>query len=170
MKKALSVIISLMMVVAVCVCSAGVVYAADNVGSIETTVRSLDVKVEVNGAPSKDVTYDAGASNPYKLKFSYNGKGTLIGWEFPGMNEGTDFEILSEEGNSIEILVSASYDDEVIANAIVKFDAEESTTKKPASNSGATSPETGVLTATGLGVAGAGAAILLAIKKKDDAE
>lgn len=170
MKKALSVILSVMMVVAACVCTSSVVFAADNVGSIETTARSLDVSVEVNGVVSKDITYDTEKSNPNKIEFTYDGEGELIGWEFPGMIEGTDFEIISEEGDSITILVDASYEDEVVANAIVKFASGETTTKKVSANDTATSPETGVFAATGLGVAGAGAAVLLAIKKKNDAE
>ena len=122
------------------------------------------IKVEVNGKPSTDVTYDVDKSNSNKVSFKYDGDGELLGWEFPNMTEGKDYTIISEEGNTITILVSEDYEDIVTANAIVKQASSNST--KPNKNS--KSPKTGAVTATGLGLTGAGAALLLALKKKDE--
>ena len=122
------------------------------------------IKVEVNGKPSTDVTYDVDKSNSNKVSFKYNGDGELLGWEFPNMTEGKDYTVISEEGNTITILVSEDYEGIVTANAIVKQAGSNST--KPNKNS--KSPKTGAVTATGLGLTGAGAALLLALKKKDE--
>ena len=122
------------------------------------------IKVEVNGKPSPDVTYDVDKSNSNKVSFKYDGDGELLGWEFPNMTEGKDYTIISEEGNTITILVSEDYEGIVTANAIVKQAGSNST--KPNKNS--KSPKTGAVTATGLGLTGAGAALLLALKKKDE--
>ena len=122
------------------------------------------IKVEVNGKPSTDVTYDVDKSNSNKVSFKYDGDGELLGWEFPNMTEGKDYTVISEEGNTITILVSEDYDGIVTANAIVKQASSNST--KPNKNS--KSPKTGAVTATGLGLTGAGAALLLALKKKDE--
>lgn len=167
MKKILSVLLSVMMIFAVgmgttCVAMAETVKSP---GSIDVT---RPVRVEVNGNTSKDVTYDVDETNPLKFTFTYDGDGKLIGWEFPNMIEGVDYEITVEEGNVITIVVYDSYEGTVVANAIVE--EKETTTKKPNKNDEPTSPETGVFTATGLGVAGAGAAILVALKKKNGAE
>lgn len=168
MKKILSLVLSVMMIFAVGVGSTTIALAATTVKSPSHTDITRPVKVEVNGNSSKDVTYDVDKKNPNKFKFSYDGDGKLIGWEFPGMIEGVDYDIISEDGNTITILVHDSYTGTVTANAIVEKD--ETTTKKPNQNGNPTSPETGVFAATGLGVAGAGAAILVALKKKNDAE
>ena len=122
------------------------------------------IKVEVNGKPSPDVTYDVDKSNSNKVSFKYDGDGELLGWEFPNMTEGKDYTIISEEGNTITILVSEDYEGIVTANAIVKQAGSNST--KPNKNS--KSPKTGAVTATGLGLTCAGAALLLALKKKDE--
>ena len=83
------------------------------------------------------------------------------------MTEGVDYEIIREKGDSITILVSAEYDGEVIANAIVKEATTKETTKK---NKKEKSPKTGAASLAGIAAMGAGAAILTALKKKEDAE
>lgn len=170
MKKLLSVILAVVMVMAISV-SSSVAMAAGTVGSIQSTTKKTPTPSgQVNGQVSPDVSYEKDPSNPNQLTFTYEGDGDLEGWEFPGLTEGVDYEIVSEEGNSITIRLINGYDGEVIANAIVKFADGETTTKKVSTNKKPTSPKTGVVSAAGLGVAGAGAAILIAMKKKDDAE
>ncbi|MBQ9531870.1 MAG: hypothetical protein IJR70_07330 [Eubacterium sp.] len=164
MKKLISVLLSVVMLVSV---SAVAVNAFADVQSQETTKTSTKITVEVNGNTTKDVTYKTDPDDPAKITFTYTGSGTLDGWEFEGMVEGTDYEIVSQDGNSITIRLLNGYDDEVTANAIVK----EKSTKKSSEGSGkGKSPKTGAATATGLAAAGAGAAILLALRKKEDAE
>ncbi|MBE6742138.1 MAG: hypothetical protein E7570_07530 [Ruminococcaceae bacterium] len=156
MKKILSVLLSIVMLASV---SAVAVNAFAVVESQQTTKTSSKITVEVNGSTTKDVTY---TENPEKneITFTYNGSGTLEGWEFDGMIEGEDYEIISEDGNSITIRLLNGYDGDIDANAVVKDKGK----------GGKKSPKTGAATATGLAAAGAGAAILLALRKKEDAE
>ena len=164
MKKFLSIILSVIMVFSVGLASTSVAMAK-TYSSQETKKPGYStIKVEVNGKPSTDVTYDVDKSNSNKVSFKYNGDGELLGWEFPNMTEGKDYTIISEEGNTITILVSEDYEGIVTANAIVKQAGSNNT--KPNQNS--KSPKTGAVTATGLGLTGAGAALLLALKKKDE--
>ena len=164
MKKIISILLSVVMLVSV---SAVTFSAFADVESQETTKTSSKVTVEVNGNTSKDVTYKTDPDDPATITFTYTGDGTLEGWEFDGMVEGVDYEIVSTDGNSITIRLLNDYDGDITANAIVK----DTTTKKSSEGSGkGKSPKTGAATATGLAAAGAGAAILLALRKREDAE
>ena len=164
MKKILSILLSVVMLVSV---SAAAVNVFATVQSQETTKTTSKVTVEVNGNTSKDVTYQTDPDDPAKITFTYDGTGTLEGWEFDGMVEGVDYKIVSQDGNSITIELLNDYDGDITANALV----EETTTKKSSEGSGkGKSPKTGAATATGIAAAGAGAAILLALRKREDAE
>lgn len=164
MKKLLSIVLSLVMLLSVSVAS---INAFAAVGSIESTTKQNKIILEVNGKTSTDVSYERDPEDPRKITFTYDGDGELIGWEFPGMEEGVDYEIISEKGNNITILVSEDYEGDVIANAIVKEETTGETTKKGDKEK---SPKTGAASAAGIAAMGAGAAILTALKKKEDAE
>ena len=164
MKKIISVMLSLVMLVSA---SAVAVNAFAAVESQQTTKKTTNISGEVNGVVSGDVTYTPDDDDPAKITFTYEGDGTLEGWDFEGMVEGVDYQIISEDGNSITIELLNGFDGDIIANALVED--EEETTKKSGKKKGK-SPKTGAVTATGLAVAGAGAAILLALRKKEDAE
>ena len=167
MKKALSIILSLVMLLSVSVAS---VNAFAVVGSIETTTKKNAINTQVNGKNSADVTYQEDPSNPRIITFTYDGDGELLGWEFPGVTENVHYTVISEEGKAITIRVADDYDGEITANAIVRLDdeeeEEETETKK---NESKTSPKTGAGLA-GVAAMGAGAAILAALKKKEDEE
>ena len=163
MKKILSILLSVVMLVSV---SAVTVSAFADVASQETTKSTSKITVEVNGSTSKDVTYKADPDDPAKITFTYKGDGTLEGWEFDGMVEGVDYQIISEDGNSITIELLNGFDGDIDANALVK-DAGKGSGKGSGKGK---SPKTGAAAATGLAAAGAGAAILLALRKKEDAE
>ncbi len=176
MKKILSVVLSLVMLFSVGAIS---VNAFAAVGSVEETKGAIEIVTEVNGKPSDEITHATDPDEPRKITFTYTGDGELIGWEFPGMSEGVDYTIVSEDGNSITVLVADAYAGEVIANAIVNEDEEEEeeTTEKETTTKATTvksestkSPKTGAAASAGLLAMGAGAAILTALKKKEDAE
>jgi uncharacterized protein (UPF0333 family) len=162
MKKLISVLLSVVMLVSV---SALSINAFADVQSQQTTKSSSKVTVEVNGNTSKDVTYQTDPNDPATITFTYNGDGTLEGWEFDGMVEGVDYQVISEDGNSITIELLNGFEGDIDANALVDSDSEG--TK---GNGKGKSPKTGAATATGLAAAGAGAAILLAMRKREDAE
>lgn len=171
MKKILSILMSVLMVASVL--SVSVVPAiAKTYGSQESTTEGRKITVDVNGQGSNDVTYKVDDKDKNKITFTYDGDGNLEGWDFGDLVENVDYVIVSQDGNSITIrLLNPNAD--ITANAIVKENEggettkPEKTTVKP--DNGGTSPATGASLA-GVAVAGAGVAMLLALKKKDDAE
>ena len=175
MKKLLAIILSIVMVTAVGMLSVPV-YAA--VGSIETTEPITKNKIipQVNGEDSGDVNYEWISENPKQIKFTYDGDGTLEDWDFGDLEEGVDFKIIAADDNSITIeLLDASYNGDIIANAIVDEEEEESTTETTTQadtttkqDNNPTSPKTGAAAAAGIAAMGAGVAILTALKKKED--
>ncbi len=165
MKKIISVVLSILMLISVASASSVVFAAGGNVQSIESTTKANKINVEVNGNETNDVIYEKDPTDPTKITFTYTGDGELQGWEFPGMTEGVDYKIISEDGNSITIQLLNGYDGPVTANAIVK----ETTTKKKKDNEKKKSPKTGAVSASAVAVAGAGVAILAAMKKREDA-
>ncbi len=189
MKKVLSIILSLVMLVSV---SALSMTAFATVGSQETVTQITHNKIipQVNGKDDGDVTWEWLSDDPKQIKFTYDGDGDLEDWEFGDLEEGVDYKVISRDGNAITIeLMDTSYDGDIVANAIVNDEEEEeeetttkanTTTKK---NESKTSPKTGAAAAAGIadtkqgrksdeyaGIAamGAGVAILTAIKKKED--
>mgnify|MGYP002135164704 CR=1 FL=1 len=86
------------------------------------------------------------------------------------LHEGIDNSDVAEDGNTITIQLINGYEGDVIGNAIVKFQGETTTKKAPRKDKKSRSPKTGATMATGLALAGAGAAVLAAMKKKQDAE
>ena len=86
------------------------------------------------------------------------------------MTEGKDYKVISVDGNTITIQLINGYEGDVIGNAIVNFQGETTTKRAPRKDNKSNSPKTGATMATGLALAGAGAAVLAAMKKKQDAE
>lgn len=183
MKKVISIILSLVMLISVGVLAMPVFAEEDTggliVGSQETVTTPDHNKIipQVNGKDDNDVTWEWISDNPKQIKFTYNGDGTLKGWEFGDLVEGKDYKVVSKDGNSITIELLTDYDGDIIANAIVEEEEEptESTTSQvstttvsPTSNNSSTSPKTGAAAAAGIAVMGAGVAILTALKKKED--
>lgn len=54
---------------------------------------------------------------------TYIGKGTLTDWEFPWSAKGTDYEVVSQSGNSIELRYINAYGGIPYINAIVDFNS-----------------------------------------------
>jgi hypothetical protein len=166
MKKLLSIVLSVMMIFALG--STTMVAMAATVQSYESTTKASTISGQVNGQTSSNITYERDPEDPNKITFTYNGDGDITGWEFPGMEEGVDYQVLDEDGNTITIELLNGYDGDVVANVLVDEEGEtaEKTTKKSTTGK-STSPNTGAVSATGLAVAGVGVAVLAAIKKND---
>lgn len=172
MKKIISLVLSLVMAISVGA-MATIPAMAKDVVSPHSTTKAVDISTKVNGSTSKDITFNRDKNDENVITFTYNGKGNLTGWEFPGMKEGKDYVVTSEEGNSITIELINGYDGKVVANALVDNGSEttkgnKETTKKTDKKS--TSPKTGAVSAAGIAVAGAGVAMLAALKKKSSDE
>lgn len=173
MKKIISILLSIMMVVAVGTMSAIPAMAASvTVGSGE---NSVVVGGSVNGSNSNFVVITQNPDYPGQFTFEYVGNETLVNWEFIGL-EATDYFVSSKQGNKITIELSTTGSKkDFTANAITKAtegttssEGSTSTTKPSAGNTdkGSTSPSTGAAMA-GVAVAGAGIAVL-ALRKKND--
>lgn len=170
MKKLISVLLSVMMVISVGALSVMPVMAS-TVSSGEPTPTGPVITGQVNGETSNQVSFEASISNPSQFTFTYNGGLELLGWEFSGIVEGADYTVVADNGNTITIALTASgMTKQFVANAKVKQDAKPgSETNKPGAsdkdNTGK-SPSTGAAM-TGILVAGAGIAMLAASKKKN---
>ena len=163
MKKILSILLAAMLAFSALGATSMMAFAASNtVASPEHTTRDNDKIGQVNGKVSDDVDT--------KISFTYTGNGDFQNWQFPGMTEGKDYKVISVDGNTITIQLINGYEGDVIGNAIVKFQGETTTKKAPRKDKKSRSPKTGATMATGLALAGAGAAVLAAMKKKQDAE
>ncbi len=169
MKKLVSVLLSIMMVVAVGAMSVVPAMAAT---SSNITVGSGDQTFTASGAvngqlTTSDVTIKVSDSDSYEVRFDYVGKDEFIGWEIIGLEEG-EYTIVKKEGTTLIIKVDpsvAATKREFTANAITKKSANSGSTTGNTDKSG-TSPSTGASVA-GVAVAGAGVALLTALKKKD---
>lgn len=173
MKKLVSVLLSIMMVVAVGAMSVVPAMAAN---SSNITVGSGDQTFTASGAvngqlTTSDVTIRVSDSDSYEVRFDYVGKEEFLRWEIIGLEEG-EYTIVKKEGTTLIIKVNPSVAEakrEFTANAITKKSANSGSTTKPSTGNtdkSGTSPSTGASVA-GVAVAGAGVALLTALKKKD---
>lgn len=173
MKKLISVLLSIMMIVAVGAVSVVPAMAANSsnitVGSGDQTFTASGA---VNGQPTtSDVTIKVSDSDSYEVRFDYVGKDEFLRWEIVGLEEG-EYTIVKKEGTTLIIKVNPSVAEskrEFTANAITKKSANSGSTTKPSTGNtdkSGTSPSTGASVA-GVAVAGAGVALLTALKKKD---
>ena len=170
MKKLVSVLLSIMMVVAVGAMS--VVPAMAAVSS-NITVGSGDYEFTasgaLNGKPATldEVTVTVNPSNKYEVTFEYVGKDEFIKWEILGLEQG-EYTIVKSDSKTLVIRVVASVAEQkkdFTANAITKKSSSTSASTPSKDNTGK-SPSTGASVA-GVAVAGAGIALLTALKKKD---
>ena len=165
MKKFISIILSVMMVLSLGALSVMPVMAATV--SSEEPVNPGVVSGQVNGQNSNDVTFVVSPANPMEFTFTYGGNYEFLGWEFNGLETG-DYTVVSENGKTITIQLTASgATKNFVANAKVNAPAPTPTpTPTPDKDDTSKSPSTGVAMG-GIAVAGAGIAMLAALKKKD---
>lgn len=165
-EKILSILLAAMLAFSALGATSMMAFAASNtVASPEHTTRDNDKIGQVNGKVSDDVDYQVDPTDPTKISFTYTGNGDFQNWQFPGMTEGKDYKVISVDGNTITIQLINGYEGDVIGNAIVNFQGETTTKRAPRKDNKSNSPKTGATMATGLALAGAGAAVLAAMKK-----
>lgn len=168
MKKFISVLLSVMMMISVGAISVMPVMAATV--SSEEPFAPIVITGQVNGNVSNDVSFEVSPADPMEYTFSYTGNEEFLGWAFEGLVEGADYTVISEEGTTITIqLTAAASGKDVIANALTRSATEpeeEEPTKPSKPDDSGKSPSTGAGLA-GIAVAGAGIVLLAASKKKD---
>lgn len=164
MKKLISVILSVMMVLSLGALSVMPVMAATV--SSEEPVNPGVVSGQVNGQNSNDVTFVISPANPMEYTFTYGGNYEFLGWEFNGLETG-DYNVVSENGKTITIQLTASgANKSFVANAKVNVPTTPTTPSTGDKDTSGKSPSTGVAIG-GIAVAGAGVAMLAALKKRD---
>ena len=143
------------------------IYAAGYVGSIETTARDIIIEVTVDNEESIHGIFET-VDNPQdrgyevEIEFNYTGDRSLEYWEVPGLVEGVDYVIVSQEGTTIKIGILDPEIDYIWANAVTGERPQTSTAEK---DTGRKSPNTGVGVAFALTAFGT-AALALAVKKR----
>lgn len=171
MKKLVSVLLSVMMIMAVGAMSVVPAMAASSTITVGSGDQTFTASGSVNGQPSSDVVPKVDENNKLEIRFDYVGKDELIDWEIIGLEDG-EYTIVKKEGNTLIIRVDASVaaaKKDFTANAITKKTSGSTDTTKPSKDNtdkGSTSPSTGASVA-GIAAAGAGVALLTALKKKD---
>lgn len=182
MKKFLAIVLSVMMVLSVGFSSVVASAAQTTIESQETTKKRVQAHVTVNGNTTSDITIDVDENDPNKITVTYTGDGELTGWNVYDADgnllvEGVDYKIVMD-GDVATITVLTDID-EIYVDAIIADetteptkpeDTTDGTTEPTKPNKDNESPNTGAIGLTGLAVAGAGAAILAAMKRKSDAE
>lgn len=176
MKKLLSILLSVIMALSCGLATTSIAYAG-TVKSPSQTETEIEIEITVNGGSTTDVDYEVDPDDPSKITFTYTGDGDFSGWNFYDKDgnllvEGVDYEIVYDDGNGTITVIFA--DDITFARADADVIEEQEPTTEPEKptepNKKPDSPKTGAASAAGLAVAGAGAAILLALRKKSDAE
>lgn len=181
MKKLLSVIISVIAVVAVCASFAIPSMAAVNVYSPEgeVIVHKLNDPT-VNGEKSTKIGAAQSSTDSDIVTFTYSGTAKLLGWnlidkdgkEIALSNSAESYKIVAQEGKilTLEILDWSYFEapDGYTVNAIVETTSTGGDADKDDSSK---APETGAVSIALASVAAAGAgAAVLALSKKKDAE
>ena len=144
-------------------------YSADYVGSIETTARDIIIEVTVDNENSIHGIFET-VDNPQdrgyevEVEFNYTGDRPLEYWEVPGLIEGVDYVIVSQEGTTIKIGILDPDIDYIWANAVTGEAPKKPSAEK---DTGRKSPNTGVGVAFALTAVGAGALALAAKKRKN---
>lgn len=182
MKKLLSVIISVIAVVAVCASFAVPSMAAVNVYSPqgEAIVHKLN-EPTVNGEPSTKISVAQSSEDSDIVTFTYSGTAKLLGWNLIDKNDkaialstsADSYKVVSQEGKTLtlEILDWSYFEapDGYTVNALVEATSTQGGTVDKDDSSKA--PETGAVSIALASVAAAGAgAAVLALSKKKDAE
>lgn len=165
MKKFISVLLSVMMMISVGAISVMPVMA-ETINS-EEPFTPIVITGQVNGNVSNDVSFEVSPADPMEYTFNYTGSDEFLGWAFDGLVEGVDYVVIDEDGTEITIkLTAAASGKDVIANALTKSAQPGKPAKPSKPDDSGKSPSTGA-GLVGIAVAGAGVALLAASKKKD---
>lgn len=166
MKRFISIILSALILVSALATSA-LAFAKDPVISPETTSEHIHVVVTLHGKDSNHTSFHYNKKDGTYV-FKYTGSGNLIGWDFdynnPPLVEGVDYEIISQEGNTIVIKILPGYKGEKFwVNAVDDLPPEGSETER---NNSQKSPNTGDLFTIATCSIGLGMALVGITKKR----
>ncbi len=134
MKKALSILLSILTLITAAYCCTFCAFAETTTKYWEPMHGFQDSAGYVNGELSDNISSQAVPDTDYS-KITYSGTGRLIKWEFPTLTENKDYTVISEDSSSITVLWTNEDKGAPYINAIVDFGnetTEETVTEKNA--------------------------------------
>lgn len=139
MKKAMSIFISIILSVITIFCVSLSAFAETTTKYWEPRPNAQGAEGYVNSKPTDEIYLEADTKTKGS-KITYNGDGKLTGWEFPLLEEGKDYEIISQKENSITIKLINKNQELPYINALVDF-GETATLKNKTKSSEQTSKQ-----------------------------
>lgn len=103
MKKALTILLSLVMMITILANGCLAVFAQGPKTQWESRPNSQDAETYVNGYSGLISVYEDYDKEKDTLTFWVDDEYHVTGWEFPTLTENKQYEVVSEEGNSITI-------------------------------------------------------------------
>lgn len=126
MKKIISAFLSLAVILAITALCSFSAFAETTARYWEPRPNCQDVTPCVNGVEfGGEIGSEYNRSTDEHL-FTYEGEGTVTGWEFPLSEEGKDYEVTAINGSSISIKLVNENKELPYINALVDFDEESS--------------------------------------------
>ena len=103
MKKTLTILLSLIMMITILATECFAVFAQGPKTQWEPRPNSQDAETYVNGYSGLISVYEDWDEEKDTLTFWVDDEYHVTGWEFPTLTENKQYEVVSEEGNSITI-------------------------------------------------------------------
>lgn len=132
MKKILMIVLSLTMMIAILSSECFTAFAETTTKYWEPLPGCQDSYGYVNGIEHGDQVGVKADTERGGSKITYYGEGTVTGWEFPLLKEGSDYEILSQERNTITIKLLTENKEFPYINVLVDYN--EATEKSLSEN------------------------------------
>lgn len=133
MKKAISIFISIILLATTILSGSLSAFAENTTKYWEPRPNAQTTLSYINGEIGGNIYVEAD-SQTGGCKITYDDNGKLTGWEFPLLEEGKDYEIISQKENSITIKLINKNQELPYINALVDFG--ETTTLKNNTKSG----------------------------------
>lgn len=134
MKKTISIFVSIILSVITIFCVSLSAFAETTTKYWEPRPDAQSALSYVNGEIGGNIYVEADPQTG-GCKITYDDNGRLIGWEFPLLEEGKDYKIISQSDNSITIKLMNENHELPYINALVEFNETTSSAKSAEYNS-----------------------------------
>lgn len=134
MKKTISIFVSIILSVITIFCVSLSAFAETTTKYWEPRPDAQSALSYVNGEIGGNIYVEADPQTG-GCKITYDDNGRLIGWEFPLLEEGKDYKIISQSDNSITIKLMNENHELPYINALVEFNETTASAKSAEYNS-----------------------------------
>lgn len=134
MKKTISIFVSIILSVITIFCVSLSAFAETTTKYWEPRPDAQSALSYVNGEIGGNIYVEADLQTG-GCKITYDDNGRLIGWEFPLLEEGKDYKIISQSDNSITIKLMNENHELPYINALVEFNETTASAKSAEYNS-----------------------------------